>query len=81
MRNSGCNVPNWMLALPPPSQKAKKKLRHQPVKRKDVSASVGYMGVKRVSRDAKERNRRLHKAKEPSKAVRIAHESEEERST
>jgi ATP-dependent RNA helicase DDX52/ROK1 len=47
MRNSGCDVPEWMLSLKAPTQNAKKQLRRRPVERKDVSQAVGSVGKKR----------------------------------
>lgn len=47
MRNSGCDVPEWMLSLKAPSQNAKKQLRRKPVERKDVSRATGSIGGKR----------------------------------
>ncbi|GAA6011064.1 hypothetical protein JCM10207_005483 [Rhodosporidiobolus poonsookiae] len=41
MRQSGCAVPEWMLALPAPSQDAKKALRMKPIGRKDISRTNG----------------------------------------
>lgn len=41
MRNSGCEVPPWMLSLPAPSQNEKKRMRKRPVERKDVSKTAG----------------------------------------
>lgn len=49
MRNSGCEVPEWMLSLKAPTQNAKKQLRRKPVERKDVSRAVGSIGEKRKS--------------------------------
>lgn len=49
MRNSGCEVPEWMLSLKAPSQNAKKRLRTKPVNRKDVSQAKGSLvGRKRA---------------------------------
>ncbi|GAA5886467.1 hypothetical protein JCM5296_001917 [Sporobolomyces johnsonii] len=44
MRQSGCDVPAWMLALPAPSQDAKKALKMRPIGRKDVSRTNGSAG-------------------------------------
>ncbi|GAA5961408.1 hypothetical protein JCM21900_004901 [Sporobolomyces salmonicolor] len=44
MRQSGCDVPTWMLALPAPSQDAKKALKMKPIGRKDVSRTNGSSG-------------------------------------
>lgn len=41
MRQSGCAVPDWMLALPNPSQDAKKALKMRPLGRKDISKTLG----------------------------------------
>ncbi|BGP20700.1 hypothetical protein JCM10213_001053 [Rhodosporidiobolus nylandii] len=41
MRASGCAVPDWMLALPAPSQDAKKALKMKPIGRKDISRTNG----------------------------------------
>ncbi|GAA5877321.1 hypothetical protein JCM8547_003833 [Rhodosporidiobolus lusitaniae] len=41
MRQSGCSVPEWMLALPAPSQDAKKALKMKPIGRKDISRTNG----------------------------------------
>ncbi|KWU45271.1 P-loop containing nucleoside triphosphate hydrolase protein, partial [Rhodotorula sp. JG-1b] len=37
MRASGCSVPDWMVALPNPSQNSKKQLKQRPIGRKDIS--------------------------------------------
>lgn len=50
MRNSGCEVPAWMLSLKAPSQNQKKQLRQRPVKRKDVSRATGSVGGGKGSR-------------------------------
>ena len=42
MRNSGCEVPQWMLELHNPSKRAKQKMRNKPVERQAISASNGY---------------------------------------
>ncbi|GAA5884203.1 hypothetical protein JCM6882_002178 [Rhodosporidiobolus microsporus] len=49
MRQSGCPVPDWMLALPAPSQDAKKALRMKPIGRKDISRTNGS-GAEAVER-------------------------------
>ncbi|GJN94224.1 hypothetical protein Rhopal_007298-T1 [Rhodotorula paludigena] len=41
MRASGCAVPDWMLALPNPSQDAKKALKLRPIGRKDIARTSG----------------------------------------
>ncbi|GAA6033533.1 hypothetical protein JCM8097_001441 [Rhodosporidiobolus ruineniae] len=41
MRQSGCPVPDWMLALKAPSQDAKKALKLKPIGRKDISRTNG----------------------------------------
>ena len=41
MRQSGCKVPDWMLALPNPSQDSKKALKMRPIGRKDISKTNG----------------------------------------
>ncbi|GAA6056241.1 hypothetical protein JCM3770_002104 [Rhodotorula araucariae] len=41
MRASGCAVPDWMAALPNPSQDAKKALRMRPLGRKDIARTLG----------------------------------------
>ncbi|WFD29296.1 RNA helicase [Malassezia sp. CBS 17886] len=41
MRQSGCDVPPWMLQLPKPSKMMRKKLRQSPVVRRDVRAAAG----------------------------------------
>lgn len=47
MRQSGCDVPEWMLKLPKPSKMMKKKLRQAPVQRKDVRAASGSSSLGR----------------------------------
>lgn len=41
MRQSGCKVPDWMLALANPSQDSKKALKMRPIGRKDISKTNG----------------------------------------
>ncbi|GAA6006785.1 hypothetical protein JCM11491_003180 [Sporobolomyces phaffii] len=41
MRQSGCVVPDWMLALPNPTQDSKKSLKMKPIGRKDISRTNG----------------------------------------
>lgn len=41
MRASGCAVPDWMVALPNPSQNSKKQLKQRPIGRKDISRTLG----------------------------------------
>lgn len=67
MRNSGCEVPEWMLALPAPSQKEKKQLRRKPVDRKDVSATVGSIGGGSGSKRSKRKQAELKNAKASSR--------------
>ena len=47
MRQSGCEVPEWMLKLPKPSKMMKKKLRQAPVQRQDVRAASGRSSLGR----------------------------------
>ena len=42
MRNSGFELPDWMLKLKNPSKGQKRKLKTVPVHRKDVRKAVGY---------------------------------------
>jgi len=64
MRNSGCEVPGWMLGLKAPTQKEKKQLKRKPVERKDVSASTGSIGGGTGSR-----NKKLKKARKDAAAA------------
>lgn len=41
MRASGCDVPQWLVDLKPPTQDEKKKLRMKPIARKDISRTNG----------------------------------------
>ncbi|GAA5989286.1 hypothetical protein JCM5350_003430, partial [Sporobolomyces pararoseus] len=41
MRQSGCQVPEWMLKLPNPTQDSKKALKMKPIGRKDISRTNG----------------------------------------
>lgn len=41
MRQSGCDVPEWMLKLPKPSKMLKRKLRNAPIARRDVRTAAG----------------------------------------
>ncbi|GAA5884111.1 hypothetical protein JCM3774_002932 [Rhodotorula dairenensis] len=41
MRASGCSVPDWMVALPNPSQNSKKQLKQRPIGRKEISRTLG----------------------------------------
>lgn len=60
MRNSGCEVPEWMLSLKAPSQNAKKRLRTKPVERKDVSQAKGSLvGKKRGKRLAERKAKKV----------------------
>ncbi|WFC98568.1 RNA helicase [Malassezia yamatoensis] len=47
MRQSGCEVPEWMLKLPKPSKLQKKRLRNQPVERRGVRAAAGTSSMGR----------------------------------
>lgn len=47
MRQSGCDVPEWMSKLPKPSKMLKKKLRSKPVQRQDVRAASGSSSLGR----------------------------------
>ena len=47
MRQSGCEVPEWMLRLPSPSKMARRMLRRAPIARKGVSAAAGSSTVGR----------------------------------
>ncbi|CAA91073.1 ATP-dependent RNA helicase Rok1 [Schizosaccharomyces pombe] len=42
MRSSGCEVPNWVMALPKPSKEMKKKLKKSPPKRKRITTRASY---------------------------------------
>lgn len=47
MRQSGCEVSDWLLKLPNPSKQLKKNLRRRPVERKDIrAAGSGAVGRK-----------------------------------
>lgn len=83
MRNSGCEVPAWMLGLPAPSQKEKKKLRRKPVDRKDVSRSTGSVGGGQGSRkkpktNGKKAGAASNESKKPSKAGSVPRAESEE---
>ncbi|KAJ1940508.1 RNA-dependent ATPase rok1, partial [Linderina macrospora] len=60
MRQSGCEVPEWMLEMHNPSNNDRKKLKKRPVERKDISTKPNY---------AKKRNQKKSdgqpKAKKP----------------
>ncbi|WFD02852.1 RNA helicase [Malassezia obtusa] len=47
MRQSGCDVPEWMLKLPKPSKMLKKQLRNKPIERRDVRAAAGTSSIGR----------------------------------
>ncbi|WFD33935.1 RNA helicase [Malassezia cuniculi] len=47
MRQSGCDVPEWMLRLPSPSKMARRMLRRAPVERKGVRAAAGSSAIGR----------------------------------
>lgn len=53
MRQSGCEVPEWMLKLPSPSKMLRRQLRRKPVERKDVRAAAGSTSIGR--REARRR--------------------------
>ncbi|CAG8568077.1 1592_t:CDS:10, partial [Ambispora leptoticha] len=42
MKESGCEVPDWMLTLKPPSQNAKKQVRRKPIDRRTISTVSKY---------------------------------------
>ncbi|CAG8460372.1 5947_t:CDS:10, partial [Cetraspora pellucida] len=42
MKDSGCEVPNWMLELKNPSKESKQKLRKRPIKRKTIDTRSNY---------------------------------------
>nr|CAG8605468.1 8909_t:CDS:2 [Entrophospora candida] len=42
MRESGCEVPDWMLELKNPSKESKKELRKKPIERKTISTRSDY---------------------------------------
>ena len=47
MRQSGCDVPEWMLKLPKPSKLLKQQLRKKPIERRDVRAASGSSSLGR----------------------------------
>lgn len=53
MRQSGCEVPEWMLRLPSPSKMARRMLRRAPVARKSVRAAAGNTAVGRAAANRK----------------------------
>ncbi|CAG8649975.1 6120_t:CDS:2, partial [Paraglomus brasilianum] len=42
IKESGCEVPDWMLQLKNPSQDSKKKLRRKPIERKSINTRSKY---------------------------------------
>ncbi|PKI85643.1 Rok1p [Malassezia vespertilionis] len=69
MRQSGCQVPEWMLKLPKPSQMLRKRLRQAPVARKDVRVAAGTSSIGRRMANKKREmvqgsKRRKEKAKQ-----------------
>ena len=42
MKESGCDVPEWMLSMKNPSKKEKKLLKQKPIDRKSISTISGY---------------------------------------
>lgn len=75
MRNSGCDVPDWMLALKAPSQNAKKQLRRKPVERKDVSRAVGSIGGKRKSSHKSQKTFKKARSEAPDSGAESSCES------
>lgn len=47
MRQSGCDVPEWMLKLPKPSKLRKRQLKQHPIARQDVKAASGSSSLGR----------------------------------
>jgi ATP-dependent RNA helicase rok1 len=72
MRQSGCDVPEWMLKLPKPSKMLKKQLRKKPVQRKDVRAASGSTSFGRRlanrQRDMVQASKRRQKSKLQAKS-------------
>ena len=72
MRQSGCDVPEWMLKLPKPSKMLKKQLRKKPVQRKDVRAASGSTSFGRRlanrQRDMVQASKRRQKSKPQAKS-------------
>ena len=73
MRQSGCDVPEWMTQLPKPSKMLKKKLRSRPVSRQDVRAASGSSSLGRRlanrQRDmvqASKRRKLMHRSHPPT---------------
>lgn len=54
MRQSGCDVPEWMLKLPKPSKMLKKQLRRKPVERKDIRVAAGSSVGRRLANRQRE---------------------------
>jgi len=68
MRLSGCQVPEWMLSLPNPSQNDKRRLKLRPIERKDVSRTSGaglVPGVRRAGHSTSNKVRVLGGVKRP----------------
>jgi len=42
MKESGCEVPDWMLRLKNPSKESKQQLRKRPVERKTIDTRSAY---------------------------------------
>lgn len=42
MKESGCEVPDWMLQLKNPSRESKKRLRKKPIERKTIDTRSTY---------------------------------------
>ncbi|KPV72984.1 uncharacterized protein RHOBADRAFT_55231 [Rhodotorula graminis WP1] len=70
MRASGCPVADWLLALPNPSQDAKKALRLRPIGRKDISRTQGSGAAERDDAVEGEGERRVKREKRGAK-VRV----------
>ncbi|KDN38322.1 putative ROK1-ATP-dependent RNA helicase [Tilletiaria anomala UBC 951] len=69
MRQSGCDVPQWLLELKNPSQNAKKKLKRAPIERKDVRVAAGSIVGRKESirkREMKEGSKRRKRKEDAS---------------
>ncbi|CAG8518369.1 13423_t:CDS:2, partial [Dentiscutata heterogama] len=57
MKDSGCEVPNWMLELKNPSKESKQQLRKKPIKRKTIDTRSDY-DKKKIKPSIKRKNKK-----------------------
>ncbi len=68
MRQSGCDVPEWMTKLEKPSKKVKKALQKRPTERTDIRTAAGSTSARKSASIKKREMAEASKSKKQKKS-------------